>query len=289
MTEIYLDDYHLYSRTVANLPTKVDRGVTGLEAPEQRVDAYDNPGADGQTVANILHGGRFITMEGTIRGFGETDAERVAAYRANRAAFHQLVGANRVAGRFTPRVLKLVDATGTEYRLTVVVRSLKNPDELPASSRWQLQLQATDFLIYSETEQSTSLTLPVSGGVTLPLTFPFSFGASSGGSATATNNGTSSTAPTIVFAGPLQNPRLSNDTTGEVMELNLTLLAGEEVTVDMANRTIIQDTSTNRMSAKTSASRFWSLAPGENILRLTATTFDSGTATMTWRDAYVGL
>jgi hypothetical protein len=283
MTEIYLDDYHLHSLTVDGLPTRVARGMAGLEAPEQRVDAYDNPGADGQTVANVLHGGRLVTLEGTIRG------EDVATYRANRAAFHQLVGANRINGQFAPRVLKLTDAIGAQYRLNCVVRALKNPDELPASSRWQLQLQATDYLIYAEDEQSVSLTLPISGGITFPFTFPARFGATSGGSATATNSGTMATAPVIVFYGPLANPRLTNDTTGQVMELALTLVAGEQVTVDMAARTIVQDESTNRMSAKTISSRFWGLDPGENQLRLTATTFDSGTASVTWRNAYLGL
>lgn len=284
MTEIYLDDYHLHSLTTAGLPTHLSRTLEGLEAPEQRLDAYDNPGGDGQTVANILHGGRFVTMEGWIRGSSESE------YRANRASFHQMVGANRSAsGQFTPRILKITDATGAEYRLNCVVRSLKNPEELPASSRWQLQLVATDYLIYSENEQTASLTLPISGGVTFPLTFPFTFGASSGGSATADNAGTAYTAPTIVFSGPMQNPRLSNDTTGQLLGLDVTLFAGDEITVDMAARTIVQGTNTNKMSAKTSESTFWSLAPGENVLRLAATTFDSGSVTITYRSAYLGL
>ncbi len=117
MTEIYLDDYHLHSLTTPGLPTRVSRGVEGLEAPEQRIDSYNNPGAHGQTVANILHGGRLVTMEGTIRGNTESE------YRANRASFHQLVGARRTSSgsRYIPRILKLTDATGAQYRLSCVV------------------------------------------------------------------------------------------------------------------------------------------------------------------------
>jgi hypothetical protein len=283
MTEIYLDDYHLHSLTEA-LPTRVARGVAGLEAPEQRVDAYNIPGGDGQTVANILHGGRVIVMEGTVRGDSET------TYRANRAAFHQLVGANRTAtGQMQPRVLKLTDATGAEYRLSVVVQALKNPDELPTHSRFQLQLLATDYLIYGESESSVSLTLPISGGITLPDTFALTFGASSGGSATATNSGTTSTAPIVTFTGPMTNPRLSNDTTGQVMGLDIELGSGDEITVDMRARTIVQGGSTNRMSVKTADSKFWSLALGENLLRLSATSYDAGSVSVTYRDAFLGL
>ena len=284
MTEIYLDDYHLHSLTTDGLATRVARGVEGLEAPEQRVDSYNNPGGDGQTVANILHGGRLITMEGRIRGDDE------ATYRANRSVLHQLVGANRTTlGQYSPRTLKLTDATGAQYRVSCVVRSLKNPDELPTTSAWQLQLLATDFLIYGETESTSTLTLPISGGMTFPFDFPEQFGSSSGGSATVTNSGTMNTAPTIVFTGPIQNPRLYNDTTGQVMGLDITLVAGDAITIDMKARTIIQGDATNRMSAKTAESKFWTITPGGNLIRLSATTFDTGTATITWRSAFLGI
>jgi hypothetical protein len=284
MTEIYLDDYHLHSLTTDGLATKVDRGLSGLEAPEQRIDAYNNPGADGQTVANVLHGGRLITMEGRIRGADET------TYRANRSVFHQLVGANRSAlGQYSPRILKLTDATGMEYRLSVVVRSLKNPDELPTTSAWQLQLLATDFRIYGETETTTSITLPVSGGLAFPFSLPVSFGASSGGAGSITNQGTVATPPTIKFYGPMENPRLTNLTTGAVMGLDISLVSGDIITVDMAKRTIIQGETTNRMSTKTTDSKFWMLEPGVNTLSLSATSYDEGYATITYRSAFIGL
>ncbi len=97
------------------------------------------------------------------------------------------------------------------------------------------------------------------------------------------------TAPTIVFTGPIQNPRLYNDTIGAVMGLDITLVSGDAITVDMKARTIVQGTNTNRMSTKTAESKFWTLAPGENLIRLTATTFDTGTATITWRSAFLGI
>ena len=284
MTEIYFDDYHLHSLTTAGLPTGVKRGLEGLEAPSQRLDAYDNPGGDGQTIANALHGGRLIVLEGWIKG------DTAAEYRTNRSTFHQLAGIARDAsGRITPKVLKLTDAAGNAYRLNCMVRSLKNPDIYPTRSEWQLQLVATDFRLYSESEKSSTITLPVSGGITFPFDFPESFGASSGGSATLTNAGTLATPPTIVFHGPMQNPRLSNDTTGQTMELTYTLNEGDQITVNMQARTMIQGTNTNRMSTKTTTSRFWELAPGANVLSFAATSFDAGYVVITFRDAYIGL
>lgn len=283
MQQIYLDDYRLHSLTT-ELPTQVDRGVEGLEAPEQRIDAYDTPGTDGQTIANVLHGGRFVTLEGRIRGNSESE------YRTNRALFHQLVGVSRDSmGRIVPRVLRLTDNVGTHYQLSCVVRALKNPDEHPTHSRFQLQLVATDFRLYAQSEQSTTITLPISGGVTFPYMFPVRFGASTGGSAVITNRGTTSTPPVVRFYGPMVNPSISNLTTGQKVQLDMTLVAGDVITLDMARRTVIQGETTNRMSVLESGSRFWQLRAADNYLSFQASEYDAGYVTVTWRDAFTGI
>lgn len=289
MTEMFLDSYHLHSLTTPGLPTLVKLPLQGLEAPEVRVDAYNNPGEDGQTVANVLLGGRLITLEGSIKG------ATAATYRANRQEFNQLVGPQRDSrNRPVPRVLKLTDAAGDEYRINVIVQSLRNPDQWPTRSDWQLHLRATGPL-QSETQSSLVITLPEPGGLVFTdgkIDFTDGkvlFGSSAGGSGTATNTGTLPAYPILTFAGPLPNPVLHNDTVGAKLGLDLTLGLGDEVVVDMLARTIVQGGSTNRMAAKSTGSSFWALAPEANNLRFAADSFESGTVTISWRSAFAGI
>ncbi len=96
-------------------------------------------------------------------------------------------------------------------------------------------------------------------------------------------------APIIRFYGPLQNPIIYNNTTGLALGLQATLVSGDGINVYMADRTVIQGTSTNRMGYLMGNSRFWTLAPGENSISLSADVADAGLATITWRSAYLGL
>ncbi len=188
-----------------------------------------------------------------------------------------------------PHLLKLTDLTGAQYRVSVVKEKLVMPDDNPSMGTWMLDLRATDWRIQAETLTSTAISLPQSGGVIFfPLTFPITFGASSGGSATITNTGTVEASPIITINGPTINPVISNDTTGERLGLNLTLVSGDQVVIDMDNATIVQG-STNRMGNKATGSRFWSLSSGANTIRFSADAYDVGTAVITFRSALLGL
>lgn len=283
MTDIYLDDYHLHS-LVASLPSRVHRGLSGLESPEIRIDAYDNPGEHGTTIANTLYGQRLIALEGSIRG------DTATVYRANRQALREAVSLKRDANSYPiPRYLKFNDAGGYEYRVPVVTKRFQMVDTLPTRTDWLLELLATSYAIESETVSTLTVTLPQSGGVTFPITFPITFGASSGGTGTATNNGTAEAYPTITLTGPAINPTIYNETTGERIGLTLTLGASDSVVIDMARRTVLQGGSTNRMGAITTGSSFWALSPGDNLIRFAADSYDTGTANLSFRSAYLGL
>ena len=104
-----------------------------------------------------------------------------------------------------------------------------------------------------------------------------------------TNCGNTPATPTISIAGPAINPVVTNDTSGEKLSLNLTLVAGDVITIDCFKRTVIQGASTNRMASVVTGSKFWSLAPGATALRFSADAYDVGTATITFRDAFIGL
>jgi hypothetical protein len=278
-----LDDYQLHSLT-AELPCKV-REIAGLAFPDVRLDTYERAGAHGLTIAHNLYGGRLLTLEGTIRGATE------AAYLTNRRALQAAVGLKLDANNVpVTRTLYLTDLAGNAFQIEAVTKSFQADYEAPGLTwgRWQLQLQASDYSIAFGGTSSVTMTLPVSGGVTFPLTFPITFGASSGGSATATNAGNAAVFPTITIAGPVVNPVVSNDATGESLRLNITLLAGDVLTINTCRRTILLG-QTNKMSSKIAGSVFWSLPPGDNPLRFAADTYNTGTATVAWRSGVLGL
>lgn len=283
MTEIYLDYYHLHSLTT-DLPSRVKQPFDGLGLPDIRQDLYNRPGTHGQTLAHTLYAGRLITLQGIVRG------SSTSVYRSNRQAFVQACGLQLDSNnRPVLRTLSVTDLAGNTYETLVATRSLDFKDIYPTLTNWQLQLVAPDYRWLSAAAQTLTMGLPVSGGVTYPVTYPVTYGASSGGSGTATNNGTEAANPTITFHGPLVNPVITNVTTGEHLSLSLTLVAGDVVTVDTANYTIVQGTSTNRMSSLASGSTFWQLQPGANALTFAANTFDTGTVGVSWADSYLGL
>ncbi|MDP9356962.1 MAG: phage tail family protein [Chloroflexota bacterium] len=289
MREIYLDNYHLYSLTTPR-PTSVSQPLEGLEDAETRLDVYNNPGAAGQTVANALAGGRTVVLDGSLHGSGATEASALADYLLQRRLLIAAVSHTYdAAGRLVPRILKFTDLDGRQYRLSVVKRRFTAPRELPTYNRWQLELVATKAVVESETLASLTLTLPISGGSADPFVYPRLYGASSGGSGNAINEGNADASPVITFTGPIPNPSLTNELTGERLALNLVLAAGDVVTVDTDGRTIVQGTSTNRMGARASGSTFWKLPPGSSPLRFAADAYDTGTATITWRSSFNGV
>lgn len=296
MQEIYLDDYHLHSLTT-RLATLVKQPLPGLENPEQRIDTFDNPGVAGQTVGNSLSGAGTIAIEGAVRWVsGTTDAERLADYLASRKALIAAIRTKTDAtGAVQPFLLKLTDLDGSQYRVSVYKRKFVSPRELPAHNTWHLDLINPSGIIESETLTTATIALPTGGTLTYDVVYPVVYGSATGGAVTLTNTGTTDAAPTITLAGPLTNPVITNDTTGARLGLNLTIATGQVVVVTVGSpSTIVQGTagtvaSTNKMGAKTLGSTFWKLQPGANSIRLSADLYESGTAAISFRDAWEGL
>ncbi len=283
MNQIYLDNYWLHSLTDP-LPTMAHLPLSGLGAPDIRLDTYSRPGEHGALISRSLYGSRVITLQGSIHN------DTAYGYLLDRQELESAVALQMDENNLPiPRTLRLVDLNNNEFRVYVVPQKFVLDQTHPTHGQWFLESAATDWRIYSETQSTGYLTLPQSGGITFPVTFSVRFGASSGGSSTVPNLGTAETHPIVVISGPVANPVITNATTGESLALLLTLVAGEQVTIDMQARTIVQGTSTNRMSAKMAGSTFWSLQPGFNTISLSGDVYDAGRATVTFRSAFVGI
>ena len=87
-------------------------------------------------------------------------------------------------------------------------------------------------------------------------------------SATVTNSGTVASAPVISIAGPLSTPTVyfENATADKRVTLNITVGAGQTLSVDFATR-IVTLASVEQSGVVTVESRWWDLAPGANTVR----------------------
>jgi hypothetical protein len=143
-----------------------------------------------------------------------------------------------------------------------------------------LRFIAHDPLFFDPTEVVASFTLGVSGDLVFPITFPIEFGS---GVILDTLNltyvGTWSTLPTIVIVGPIENPVITNVTTGEKLQFNVDIASGRTITIDLAYgaKTVVDDLGNNLIGNLSADSNLatWHLAPdpeapdGLNVITLT--------------------
>lgn len=118
-------------------------------------------------------------------------------------------------------------------------RRLLIPRELSYYGKYGIavvELVATDPRKYSQaTTTLTTGLATVSGGMTFPATFPLSFGAAGGGgTVTATNAGNFQTPLAFTITGPVVNPIIDNQTTGQSLLFNITLASTDTLVISGA-------------------------------------------------------
>jgi len=103
-----------------------------------------------------------------------------------------------------------------------------------------------------------------------------------------TNAGDAPTWPRFRITGPVTDPTLLNNSTGESWSLSYTLAAGEFLDVYPQRGRILAGGTADRYSALDFIdSTWWQLQPGDNDVRLLATAYSAGAEfTIYWRDAY---
>lgn len=293
--DIYLDDYHLHS-TTERLHPMVKRDIEGLEGGEPRITVYNNPGFRGQTVSQILPGSSLITIHGSLRSVnGVNDRERLDDYAAARRLLNDDIKFEYdQSNHIIPKTLRVTMPDGAQYQATVYRFNNRNPIQYNTYGTWTLELLNPSGLMESQTLTSHTITLPQPGGVVYPVVYPTVYGAVSGGSAIASNYGDAEVQPIITLYGPMANPVISNDSGGKFMRLNMVIESGRRVVVDMATPSIMEGSLTaaptnNRQDMKATGSAFWTIKPGTNTIRLRATTYDVGYATVEYRSAWYGI
>lgn len=162
-------------------------------------------------------------------------------------------------------------------------------DDTDTQSNWLAELTCPDPRRYG-TAKTLTIELPsTSGGVRFPIRFPLRFtGTMTSGDAAATNDGNESAPAVVTFTGPLTSPRLTNLLTGQWVQYNDTLAAGEFVVLYLRNPLValLQGTALRTGKVSTGGGGTWGIKPGANPLAFRAGG-GTGTAQIDFNDCYM--
>lgn len=152
-----------------------------------------------------------------------------------------------------------------------------------------IETVAPDYRLYSQTlSTQTTGTTEGSGGTAIPTPIPMDLSSNSGNpKLSITNNGNVNADPTFRVTGPGTNFTIQNISGGS-MQLNLTLVAGEFVDINVKDRTALKGGSQNVYGSV--AGDWWQVIPGTQQVHFVASSgSDSGTQLkVDFRDAYLG-
>lgn len=279
ITSLYVDDVQLH-RTARCRVTKL-HGL-GLPAPRtERVPRGSRHGAIDQT---RYYEGRVLDLEGALVEYGTDLAGLWAEWDALKRRLQ--LGADRVV-RFR-RQGQLEDE-----QVTVRVASPLDDDvSVPKVIRWGVSLFAGDPRIYGAALRSAFYDPAASlsgGGVAMPLTFPLTFTTTTVTQLDLTNLGNFATPPVLTIKGPVVNPVVDNNTTGESLYITYSLGSSDTVVVDVAARSVKLNGASRLDLLNTQSTKWWELQPGTNRVRLRGTGMVLGVTQLTvqHRDARI--
>lgn len=166
-----------------------------------------------------------------------------------------------------------------------------------------MMLRASDPTFYDPTGQAYAFNIGGgSSGWTVATIVPSPIGSTNlAQSRTITYNGTWCTYPTVKITGPITNPVVTNNTTGEKLDFTgTTITAGHYYLIDtrFGVKTVLDDAGANQYSKLTSDSKLNTfhleahpVAPnGANDIQVSGTSITSATeVTMTFFSRFIGL
>lgn len=255
---------------IAVVPFIDIENVDGLDNAPYRTTERDWEGNDGSFLDAEYEKGRNVSIRGTIY----CDVNQLESYldslKENYAPSRVLTPFYYKAPGVDERVL-FVKPLGCRYNWTTS-RRIGVIDV-------QFSMFAEDPRIYTST--LITLSVPIGGtatnGFAFNKSFPFGFGTITGSlGVNAAVEGNRRTPPLFVIYGPVVNPRIYNDTTGDNLQFNITLNSGESLYVDPKYKTVMLDGINNRRNTLVNPTWFF-LQKGTNFLRYLS---ESGGSTM---------
>lgn len=240
--------------------------VTGFgwtKAP--RTQRRTRPRGHGSVDLTRYYDGRLYHLTGLIYGLSEVDAQaRLDALEQELALDGQPVRFEwLLAGRTEPEWANVRVEGDLTYEFAAESRSV---------IKWALTLFAGDPRRYGTSLRLAAYDPTTAGsgaGLMFPLSFPLDFPGEEVANLKATNAGNFDTPPVFTITGPVTDPIIDNDTTGEsIVTSGLTLAAGEQAVIDVGAKTLTL-AGTQRPDLIDAAETTWlGLKAGTNLLRL---------------------
>lgn len=255
--------------------------IDGLGAADIRTSDFLFSGRDGGLVTDQYYGFRNIDVSGKIV------SDTCEQHQTER---DELIAATPIGSTFPVYVTLF---TGASYVIYCRVVKVSMPYNAGGKiSDYLVQLRAGDPLFYSldggETQSAALMKVVETGGYVTPYILPVEWEA--GGAPTAiTNNGNAVYYPRITLYDEAANPSVENLATGEIFELDLDMVDGDEVVIDMLNRTVTLNGS-DIIGNKTAESTWWGLLPGLNPIALRSDAADDTlSGLIEWRNGLIGV
>lgn len=263
------------------------RSWGGLGTPQLRASNDSvRPQDHGAYVGPEFYTGRTIHLNMTARG--RSDSEVIQVYDRFMQAWHfDSTGLGRETA-LQPLTFKLPGqaervAYGRPRRLVAQTERI-----VAGLIHFTAEFYTPDPRFYSSIQKSETLNLATAAiGHGFPQGFPRGFGGVTDSAArNMRNEGSFVSQPTIRVRGPVTNPYIENQSTGEAIQLNMVIAADEYVDINFNDRSVLLAGTQSRYSAKQGS--WWTLRPGDNSVRFGAASYDpTATATVSWRDAWL--
>jgi hypothetical protein len=263
----------------------------GFGAPPVRRLTQRGPQQNGDTDIGYRLDAR--TMRLTVQSYGSTSAN----FHSRREELLSLLkpGTDAVKLRWTYN-------STTQRQIDCHLSgglSLGSQSFLKNNFRDVIELRASDPTWYDPTGGSVTFALSAGGtGMPFPLIVPITFGASTlsaSQSISLSDVNAWDTFPIIYVTGPVTNLILTNTATGDVLDFTGSSVGGGVTyTIDLryGYKTVIDSTSTNRISQLTAASNIatWRLVPGNNSISVAGTSATAATTIVVqYNQRYIGV
>lgn len=255
--------------------------ISGLGAADIRTSSFLFSGRDGGLVTDQFYGFRPIDIAGKIL------SDTCEQHQQDREAF---IAATPIGSTFPVTITLFDDRQFVAYcNVTKPTLDIMTGGQM---SDFLIQLVAGDPLFYSTSGGADHIAtverLLENGGYVTPYDLPVNW--QSGGAPTiVTNNGNATYYPTITIYDEAHDPVITNQATGESFTLELSTVDGDELVIDMYNRTAKLNGS-DVLGNKTANSVWWGLLPGSNpIIFSTDTVSDPAYAEISWRNGVTGV
>lgn len=259
---------------------------TDLGSPSPRVVADLRPTQHGATDRTVLYNARSLELRGSV----------AADTKAGVWALLDDLKGSLALGSM--HVLKFTregesEVLRTEFRVDGPVLVGLSAGQVAPYLDWSVAIFCPDPRLYSDTVSSASYdpTDTGEGGLTFSLDFDLVFEGDGTATLDVVNEGNIATPPTLTITGPVVNPKVTNETTGEAIQTTgLELDTDETIVLDVAARQAYLGGTTSRPDLVDISTTTWfDLAPGTNQLRLTGSGM-SATETelaVEWRSARI--